>query len=28
MIEQGRDVYGAKHTPLFVTGREQADGSK
>ena len=28
MIEHGRDVYGPKHTPLFVTGIDRGTGKK
>ena len=28
MIAHGRDVYGAKHTPLFVTGMDRHTGKK
>lgn len=28
MIEHGRDVYGSKHTPLFVTGMDRRTGKK
>ncbi len=28
MIEHGRDVYGPKHTPLFVTGMDRHTGKK
>lgn len=28
MIEHGRDTYGAKHTPLFVTGMDRGKGKR
>ena len=28
MIANGRDVYGAKHTPLFITGMDRKTGKK
>ena len=28
MIEHGRDTYGPKHTPLFVTGMDRKTGKR